>query len=655
MGHHHDHNLHAGAAQGAAGGAGAIATTSRIGLIDCTSCEGLIHSILPLGCLGHDSQHHNAHPLPHGYPAPISANSTSSAGHLTHPSQLGVGVVCCEQPACFPPPSLPQQNRRLLGFPLTSSASSSVSAATSSSECDATCLEGPGTPWSSTSASSSSLLFDKCDQCQADPTAASSSANSPLIKSFLSAHHLDCCSSLLAPPPPTPTSNLASYSCCSFDDCFGISTTASITPTSDCPDCFTPLDQQPQNQQHHQLNQDASNSSFLAELMKGLDEQAIQEIVSLLLGPKSLHCCCCAPEIEQNPAAWDVSHHDSHKHANVEPSRALLELSSAANQDHPSHEHNHQQHEHEHPHQPGPATRYDCGWRECKASFDSYALLVVHVNTLHLAPPSIATLSAPTAPPSSVLRPKVRAHRHATHSSHPYNHFASNLTLAHESAVKEESVSAPGPHACRWKGCSATFPSSAELMSHLSLGHVGSGKSSYSCEWEGCSRSNQEGGRQFSQRQKVIRHLQTHAQDKPFACDLCDRKFSEALSLAQHKRTHTGERPYECTWERCDKAFASASALTIHMRTHTGDRPFVCDFPGCKAAFAESSNLAKHARTHRGERSHQCPECDKTFLRSDQLARHMKIHEREAAGQISAGSGSGETSAQGSDVEISFV
>ena len=50
-------------------------------------------------------------------------------------------------------------------------------------------------------------------------------------------------------------------------------------------------------------------------------------------------------------------------------------------------------------------------------------------------------------------------------------------------------------------------------MTHLSLDHVGSGKAVYECQWEGCERAcdaDGEGGRGFAQRQKVMRHLQTH-------------------------------------------------------------------------------------------------------------------------------------------------
>ncbi|SPO49367.1 related to ZAP1 - metalloregulatory protein involved in zinc-responsive transcriptional regulation [Moesziomyces antarcticus] len=133
----------------------------------------------------------------------------------------------------------------------------------------------------------------------------------------------------------------------------------------------------------------------------------------------------------------------------------------------------------------------------------------------------------------------------------------------------------------------------------------------------------------FTQKQKVLRHLQTHTGDRPFKCTICGKRFSEQNTLAQHVRTHTLERPYVCDHPGCGKAFSVAGSLTIHKRTHTGSKPFVCSFPGCGKAFAESSNLTKHMRTHTGVKPFRCEECGKCFSRPDQASRHRKTHERK--------------------------
>ncbi|KAF9994177.1 zinc-finger protein, partial [Modicella reniformis] len=179
-------------------------------------------------------------------------------------------------------------------------------------------------------------------------------------------------------------------------------------------------------------------------------------------------------------------------------------------------------------------------------------------------------------------------------------------------------------HPCLWRGCKLTFPQFESLTSHLSEDHIGMGKSEYICEWANCDRQ----GRGFGQRQKAMRHIQTHTGDKPFQCQVCQKRFSEANIMAQHMRTHTGEKPFRCTEPGCGRQFSISGALTIHRRVHTGEKPFKCKFDGCDKWFAESSNLTKHLRVHTGERPFQCPYegCNKRFSRPDQVTRHKKTH-----------------------------
>ncbi|KAJ2786851.1 zinc-finger protein, partial [Coemansia linderi] len=104
-------------------------------------------------------------------------------------------------------------------------------------------------------------------------------------------------------------------------------------------------------------------------------------------------------------------------------------------------------------------------------------------------------------------------------------------------------------HRCGWTACGRDYGTIDALTEHLAAGHVGGGRSSYACEWEGCER----GGRPFAQRQRALRHIQTHTGAKPFACDVCGKRFSEAHIMQQHLRVHTGEKPFKCSQDGCGK------------------------------------------------------------------------------------------------------
>lgn len=245
-----------------------------------------------------------------------------------------------------------------------------------------------------------------------------------------------------------------------------------------------------------------------------------------------------------------------------------------------------------------------------------------------------------------------------TPSSHPHGSVAlsssNNSTSWNKKRKNSESsafCSETEQLHCRWEGCSCVFDSHSALTDHIETAHVGSGKAEYECRWIGCSRH--ASGQKFSQKQKVLRHIQTHTGDRPFKCTQCGKRFSEQNTLAQHMRTHTLERPYVCDYPGCGKAFSVAGSLTIHKRTHTGSKPFVCSYAGCGKAFAESSNLTKHVRTHTGDKPFRCEECGKCFSRPDQASRHRKTHDRKRAKATAGGrGGGGEEEAQQTQMQM---
>ncbi|KAJ3087213.1 zinc-finger protein [Quaeritorhiza haematococci] len=305
---------------------------------------------------------------------------------------------------------------------------------------------------------------------------------------------------------------------------------------------------------------------------------------------------------------------------------------------------------------PASAFLHSCKWALCSLSnFFSVDELIRHLCLDHLS--KLRNVGHPTRTIPQALLPSVGTTSAAREGAWSNSQYASNTcsqlseppqgqtpgcsniansnnnqyyTIAPALSAGPSSSSIPSlkPHGCWWLDCGTRFDTFDELTDHVSERHIGSGKSEYVCLWRGCDR----GGKPFAQRQKVMRHIQTHTGDKPYECELCHQRFSEQGIMTQHLRTHTGERPYKCPEEGCGKDFAIPGALTIHIRKHTGEKPFKCKAEGCDKRFAESSNLTKHLRVHTGEKPFKCPvlNCVKKFARPDQVVRHQRTHEKKS-------------------------
>ena len=64
--------------------------------------------------------------------------------------------------------------------------------------------------------------------------------------------------------------------------------------------------------------------------------------------------------------------------------------------------------------------------------------------------------------------------------------------------------------------------------------------------------------------------MRIHTKEKPYECDVCEKRFTESGSLKTHMRMHTNEM-FEC--DVCQKRFTQASNLKSHMRIHTNEKP----------------------------------------------------------------------------------
>ncbi|XP_055622601.1 gastrula zinc finger protein XlCGF57.1-like [Toxorhynchites rutilus septentrionalis] len=120
--------------------------------------------------------------------------------------------------------------------------------------------------------------------------------------------------------------------------------------------------------------------------------------------------------------------------------------------------------------------------------------------------------------------------------------------------------------------------------------------------------------------------------EKPYGCNLCDKKFRDEIRLQGHLRVHQGLKPALCTY--CGKDFSKYNHLKVHItQKHSNAKMrFPCDFSGCEMVYATKQGMINHKKRHdpnfvppEPKRS-VCDQCGKTFSTKGSLKAHSYIH-----------------------------
>ncbi|XP_044063823.1 zinc finger protein ZFAT-like isoform X2 [Siniperca chuatsi] len=148
------------------------------------------------------------------------------------------------------------------------------------------------------------------------------------------------------------------------------------------------------------------------------------------------------------------------------------------------------------------------------------------------------------------------------------------------------------------------------------------------CDYAGRSRSN------------LKTHMNRHNTERHHLCDLCGKKFKSKVTLKSHRLSHTDEgKRFQCS--ECDFTSVSKPSLLRHMEQHAEFKPFRCAH--CHYSCNIAGPLKRHYNMKHPDQKYQnagpglpnpdaleqqggmkCPECEFVYGTKWELNRHLK-------------------------------
>ena len=90
-------------------------------------------------------------------------------------------------------------------------------------------------------------------------------------------------------------------------------------------------------------------------------------------------------------------------------------------------------------------------------------------------------------------------------------------------------------------------------------------------------------------------HYKTHTNEKPLACQICDKKFAQKIHLVRHQAIHSEIRSFKCSICPESRFFKTKDGLRNHMVFHYEPK-FACSH--CEYKTHTKGALKVHKKTH---------------------------------------------------------
>ncbi|XP_022667301.1 zinc finger protein 497-like isoform X2 [Varroa jacobsoni] len=159
--------------------------------------------------------------------------------------------------------------------------------------------------------------------------------------------------------------------------------------------------------------------------------------------------------------------------------------------------------------------------------------------------------------------------------------------------------------------CGQYFQQVKQCREHVKEAHAADSLSAKVC----CSHCP----RKFVTETQLAEHERTlHKLQATLFCKYCRRPYANESKHRKHEESGVClQRRCKICWRQCK----SPSDYEAHVRTHSDERPFACEI--CDKHFNKEVNLVRHRLVHKGLR-YNCMVCFNKFLSEAAIHKHMQ-------------------------------